>query len=215
MANCCRAKSKVINAEVDGCHRRRCGIPKLEKGEKLEVLTQGATAFKDDAISQIFMASINDLDIADKVRKIKAQCEVERREAESQRLAGTETSNMLKQIMGLHQFGEGQQHGQTLRKISMAIDAGAAETVIPHKLVTDYLILETDKSRSGACYASATGEPIPNSWRAKVAVCNRRGVYTRYDLSGEAVGKTTGVGQAHMPSWTLRDLRRGRFLHNQ
>ena len=71
-------------------------------------------------------------------------------------------------MKGLHQLGEGQHHGHSLKKISLAIDLETAETVIPHKLVTDYLILETDKSRSGACYASATGEPIPNLGEQKL-----------------------------------------------
>ena len=42
------------------------------------------------------------------------------------------------------------------------IDSGAAETVIPHKLVKGYKIDETAKSKEGLCYASATGDPIPN-----------------------------------------------------
>ena len=91
------------------------------------------------------------------MKKIKAQCEIERKEAEAQRQAGTETTNMLKQMMGIHHVGE-QQYERPWRKISLAIDSGAAETVIPHTLVTDYPIVEADKSRSGACYASATGE---------------------------------------------------------
>ena len=45
------------------------------------------------------------------------------------------------------------------KKISIAIDLGAAEIVIPHTLVTEYAINPTDKSRAGVCYASATGEP--------------------------------------------------------
>ena len=48
------------------------------------------------------------------------------------------------------------------RNIAIAIDSGAAETVIPHTLVTEYAINPTDKSRAGVCYASATGELIPN-----------------------------------------------------
>ena len=44
----------------------------------------------------------------------------------------------------------------------MAIDSGAAETVIPHRLVSQHLLKETDASRSGLCYSSATGQPIPN-----------------------------------------------------
>ena len=46
--------------------------------------------------------------------------------------------------------------------LSIIIDSGAAETVIPHKLIQGYKIQETKDSREGLCYASATGDPIPN-----------------------------------------------------
>ena len=48
------------------------------------------------------------------------------------------------------------------QRISLAIDSGAAETVIPHKLVMGHPIHETSASKNGVCYASATGQPIPN-----------------------------------------------------
>ena len=44
----------------------------------------------------------------------------------------------------------------------MAIDSGAAETVIPHRLVSQHPLKDTNASRSGLCYSSATGQPIPN-----------------------------------------------------
>ena len=46
--------------------------------------------------------------------------------------------------------------------LSLAIDSGAAETVIPHLEVKDHEIRETHASRSGLNYSSATGGPIPN-----------------------------------------------------
>ena len=46
--------------------------------------------------------------------------------------------------------------------ISVAVDSGAAETVIPHTLVKEHEIVETEASKSGLNYASATGDPIPN-----------------------------------------------------
>ena len=45
--------------------------------------------------------------------------------------------------------------------MSIAFDSGA-ETVVPHTLATEYPTCATARSESGACYASATGEPIPN-----------------------------------------------------
>ena len=46
--------------------------------------------------------------------------------------------------------------------LSMAIDSGAAETIIPHRLVSQHPLRETNASRGGLCFSSATGQPIPN-----------------------------------------------------
>ena len=43
--------------------------------------------------------------------------------------------------------------------LALTVDSGAAETVIPHMLVQDHAIQETDASRNGLNYASATGDP--------------------------------------------------------
>ena len=44
----------------------------------------------------------------------------------------------------------------------------ATETGIPHMLVQDHAIQETDASCSGLIYASATGDPIPNLGEQKL-----------------------------------------------
>ena len=59
----------------------------------------------------------------------------------------------------LNEVGKNQDGWQLL---SMAIDSGAAETVIPHRLVSQHPLKETNASRSGLCYSSATGQPIPS-----------------------------------------------------
>ena len=47
--------------------------------------------------------------------------------------------------------------------LALTVDSGAAETVIPHMLVQDHAIQETDASRNGLNYASATGDPSRTS----------------------------------------------------
>ena len=44
----------------------------------------------------------------------------------------------------------------------MGMDSWAAETVIPHRLVSQHPLKDTNASRSGLCYSSSTGQPIPN-----------------------------------------------------
>ena len=46
--------------------------------------------------------------------------------------------------------------------LSLVVDSGAAETVIPHMEVTEHPIKETNASKSGLNYTSSTGDPIPN-----------------------------------------------------
>ena len=57
----------------------------------------------------------------------------------------------------------------------MIVDFGAAETVIPHVLVQDHAIQETDASRNGLNYASATGDPIPNLGEQKLPLLTQKG----------------------------------------
>jgi len=59
--------------------------------------------------------------------------------------------------------------------LSVAVDSGAAETVIPHTLIDRYPIRETEASRSGLNYASATGDPIPNLGEQKLPLVTAEG----------------------------------------
>ena len=153
----------------------------------------GCCEAQDDSadIAPIFIANINDPNVAEKIKKIKAQCDIERKEAEAQRHAGAETTNMLKQMMGIHHVGD-QHQGKLWRKISLAIDSGAAEIVIPHTLVTEYPIVETERSRSGACYASATGEPIPNLGEQKLPMAIEEGSMRAMTFQAAPVAKPLG-----------------------
>ena len=88
------------------------------KVQQLEILHQGSASSKlvleswnkdtqdDDFIWPVFLASVNDFDMAEKGKQIGAKCELERREAEAQRIAGTETTNMLKHMVVSHSFGD-------------------------------------------------------------------------------------------------------------
>ena len=53
--------------------------------------------------------------------------------------------------------------------LSLAEDSGAAESVIPHLLINEHPIRETEASSSGLNYISATGDPISQPWRATTA----------------------------------------------
>jgi len=59
--------------------------------------------------------------------------------------------------------------------LSLTVDSGAAETVIPHMLVQDHPIMETQASKSGLNYTSATGDPIPNLGEQKLPLLTQEG----------------------------------------
>ena len=76
--------------------------------------------------------------------------------------------------------------------LSMAVDSGAAETVIPHRLVSQYPIRETEASKAGMCYASATNQPIPNLGEQQLPLVTREGSLRGMTLQAAPVSKPLG-----------------------
>ena len=89
---------------------------------------------------------------------------------------------------------------------------GAAEIVIPHMLVQDDATQETDASRSGLNYASATGDSIPNLGEQKLSALDTRRKLVGNFVSGGTSGSGTRLGQAHVQLWTHGGFRRRRLL---
>ena len=107
-------------------------------------------------------------------------------------MVSIETANMLKQMMSVHGFRDDRQQQQVWKQMSVAIDSGATETVIPHTMVTEYPIIEPDKSRSGACYSSATGEPIPNLGEQRLPLSTEEGWLRAMTFQAAPVAKPLG-----------------------
>jgi hypothetical protein len=101
---------------------------------------------------------------------IRERCKAERTQLVSQAAQPKVVSFQDKPINALPQQQRHQESRWTgeWQKIELAVDSGAAETVIPHDLVVDHPIRDTDASRAGLCYASATGQPIPNLGEQKL-----------------------------------------------
>ena len=76
--------------------------------------------------------------------------------------------------------------------LSIAIDSGAAETVIPHTLITGYPVEETQKSRAGVTYASATGDPIPNMGQQRLPMTTAEGSLRMMAFQATPVAKALG-----------------------
>ena len=76
--------------------------------------------------------------------------------------------------------------------LSLTVDSGAAETVIPHMLVKSHPIQETQASRSGMNYASATGDPIPNLGEQKLPLLTQEGSLRAMTFQAAPVDRALG-----------------------
>ncbi len=78
------------------------------------------------------------------------------------------------------------------QRVSMAVDSGAAETVIPYKLVKAYPIHETEASKAGVTYASATGDPIPNLGEQRIPLMTVEGTLRSMTFQAAPVSRPLG-----------------------
>ena len=74
----------------------------------------------------------------------------------------------------------------------MASDSVAAETVIPHRLVSQHPLKETDASRSGLCYSSATGQLIPKLGEQCFVLITREETFRGMTFQAAQVSKPLG-----------------------
>ena len=81
---------------------------------------------------------------------------------------------------------------QDWKHLSLVVDSGAAETVIPHDLVADHEIVDTNASKSGMCYASATGQPIPNMGEQVLPLMTSEGTLRGMTFQAAPVSRPLG-----------------------
>ncbi len=120
-----------------------------------------------------FGGHIAPLSFQERADAMRLECHADR--AASQQAANMQVLHHDRPINALPQAMAPVQRDGRWQLLSVAVDSGAAETVIPHKLVTSHPIHETDASRAGVNYASATGDPIPNLGEQILALCMREG----------------------------------------
>ncbi len=129
-------------------------------------------AFSAD-LGASFGGHIAPLSFQERADAMRLECHADR--AASQQAANMQVLHHDRPINALPQAMAPAQRDGRWQLLSVAVDSGAAETVIPHKLVTSHPIHETDASRAGVNYASATGDPIPNLGEQILALCMREG----------------------------------------
>ena len=143
-------------------------------------------------IAPIFLATVANPELTEKIRRIKEKCTVERREAEAERAGGSEVKTLLAQMMGVVNHDNRIDDWASWKVMSIAIDSGAAETVVPHTLITEYPIYSTARSEAGECYASATGEPIPNLGEQRLPLATAEGSLRAMTFQAAPVAKPLG-----------------------
>ena len=104
----------------------------------------------------------------EKAELVRNECMAERIALEKEKTGDGKPMTLCNEgpLCDINSYANNSVHAQygpnNWQRVSMAVDSGAAETVIPYKLVRSYPIRETEASRAGLNYASATGDPIPN-----------------------------------------------------
>ena len=167
---------------------------KANRVEKRQPLASNAnrvlqgTVKKAARLCPVTIANVTNEEFKQKAKELRELCNEERREAEVKAL--TSMGGMMN-IIGAA-MGQGSKRSGEWRKISVAIDSGAAETVIPHTLVPEHKIDETEKSKAGLCYASATGEPIPNMGEQRLPLVTGEGSLRKMTFQAAPVAKPLG-----------------------
>ena len=73
------------------------------------------------------------------------------------------------------------------------MDSGAVETVVSHTLFTEYPIRATEEAaKSGACYESDAGEPIPNLGEQRVPLSTAEGPLRAMTFQAAPVAEPLG-----------------------
>ena len=124
----------------------------------------------------------------DEADRVRAICLAERRELETRPATPTGPSWAFGGPQ-LNEVGVGADGWQLL---SVAIDSGAAETVIPHWFVGQHPLRDIQASRNGKCYASATGQPIPNLGEQRLPLLTQEGTLRGMTLPAAPLSKQLG-----------------------
>ena len=134
-------------------------------------------------------AGVSDSEFARKADEIRHECWEERVRAKGETHLGRTpdfVSRRPNNAMPLRS-----QHGDAA-KWQVAVDSGAAESVIPHMLIQDHPIRETEASKNGLNYISATGDPIPNLGEQRLPLIPREGSTRSMTLQAAPVDRPLG-----------------------
>ena len=155
------------------------------KGPNVTKVKMGQKSYSRNVIEPTYIATLQnaqrDVNFQDRADKIREACRDERQDLQ---INAVPTN-------AYPQSGQGGR-GPGWKRLSVAIDSGAAETVIPHTLVPDHPIVETDASRGGLNYSSAAGDPIPNLGEQKLSLMTQEGTVRAMTFQAAPVDRPLG-----------------------
>ena len=104
--------------------------------------------------------------------------------------------------------------------LSITVDSGAAESVIPENRCTQYPTRDTERSLSGMQYQGADGSKIPNMGEKAVSGVTQDGVHTRMNFQVCPVTKALGsvskmTKQGHRVVFDSEEYGEGSYIENK
>ena len=128
---------------------------------------------------------VNDPEFTRRADELRQECWAETRFGQRQILCHDRPINALP-------LKQAKTDAKEWQVLSLAVDSGAAESVIPHLLINDQPIRETESSSSGLNYISASGDPIPNLEEQRLPLITREGSTRSMTLQAAPVVRPLG-----------------------
>ena len=187
---CSKAYMATCNCDVAGHNHSLNGeLPNAPASAEPGILNEGDQKPKSGTADK-FGGCLQAVTFAEQAAAVRDQCMAEREHCSC---VETMPKYIIAEDRPINEVqGSGKIFEEGWQKITMAVDSGAAETVIPHTLVMGHPIVETQASRSGVNYASATGQPIPNLGEQRLPLCTSEGSLRSMTFQATPVSRALG-----------------------
>ena len=166
-----------VESDFPGLDEKPDCVPKLKMGVPPKRPGQGEKKKKAKQRKEMLIAPVgegaDDPEFNHRADEVRRECLAERGDLNSEH--NVNRCQRLCADRPLNAVPAARVQGEEWQILSLAVDSGAAETVIPHMLVQDHPIRDTEASRNGLNYVSATGDPIPNLGEQRLPLITREG----------------------------------------
>ena len=102
----------------------------------------------------------------------------------------------------------------TWKKVTVVVDSGAAENVMPRSMFPEVGIRQTERSKNGKGF-KGPGRKHQKLWAARPVRQDPTGIRAQEHMVGRGREKASGVGVTHHPSWERSIHWEGRGVHHE